>query len=326
MTDIFSPPPSPIDGEGYTFGNIVWEYEEDNGVWNIKSASLVGAAGAQGVQGTQGVQGLQGIQGLQGRQGLQGVQGSQGIQGLQGTQGLQGIQGLQGLQGVQGSQGIQGLQGTQGLQGLQGLQGRQGLQGIQGLQGLQGIQGLQGAAGVGLNAGTQHQVLFKDGSNAVAGDNDFLFDGTSATFGGGTFAFDADTYVANGIYKFPAEWSVYGTTSGASLSINPANGTIQRYNFTPDPNFTVSFNSAGWSAVTGAVETIAVILRSENGNTGSFNANIYTETGSRKPVICGVTGGIDILTLMRIKTASGFMRMGFQVANGMTGTNLDGID
>jgi hypothetical protein len=64
----------------------------------------------------------------------------------------------------------------------------------------------------------------------------------------------------------------------------------------------------------------------ENGTTGLFNTNIYTETGSRKPVIGGVTGGIDILTLMRIKTNSGELRMGFQVANGMTGTDLPSID
>jgi hypothetical protein len=130
-----------------------------------------------------------------------------------------------------------------------------------------------------------------------------------------------------GIYRLPSEWSEYvGNASGTSLTINPNNGTIQRYNFTPSGAFTVNFDSSGWSSIVGAVETIAVVLRTENGTTGVFNTNIYTETGVRKPVIGGVTGGIDILTLMRVKTSSGELKLGFQVANGMTGTSLDSIN
>ena len=323
MTDIFDPPPNPEDGQGYTFGNIVWEYEADNGVWNIKEASLVGAQGPQGPPGPagEGTQGIQGIQGLQGVQGLQGRDGAAG-EGTQGIQGIQGLQGLQGQQGSQGIQGIQGLQGTQGLQGIQGLQGRQGIQGIQGLQGLQGIQGLQGAAGSGLDAGTVNQVLYKNDSNVVAGDSNFLFNGIGATFDGLTFAFGNSTDVMNGIYRLPKEWSVYvGNASGSSISISPTNGTIQRYIYTPDSSgFTVNFDGSGWSDTVGSVETIAVLLQMANGFTGGFNTNIHTESGARKPVIGGYTGGIDILTLMRVRTSSGQLRLGFQVANGMTGS------
>ena len=333
MTDIFSPPSNPQDGDGYTFGNIVWEYEANNGVWNIRNASLVGAQGAQGLQGLQGQQGTQGVQGIQGVQGVQGpagsgAQGTQGIQGVQGTQGVQGVQGTQGVQGVQGTQGVQGVQGTQGVQGRQGTQGIQGVQGTQGVQGVQGTQGVQGPIGTGLNAGSVHQILFKDGSNAVAGDADFLFDGAGATFGGLSFAFDSDVHVMKGIYRLPSEWSNYLTpASSASLSITPTNGTVQRIVFTPSAAFTVNFDNAGWNSTTNSVETVAVILACQNGITGEFNNNIYTETGSRKPVIGGVTGGIDILTMIRVNTGGGnALRMAFQVANGMTGTGKDNIN
>jgi hypothetical protein len=300
MTDIFSPPPNPSDGEGYTFGNIVWEYEQDNGVWNIKDASLVGAAGAQGPIG---------------------AQGAIGSQGNIGSQGSVGSSGLPGEPGPQGFQGVQGRQGSIGAQGNIGSQGTDGAQGSIGAQGTQGTQGVQGPAGSGLDAGSIHQVLYKNDSNEVAGDAEFLFNGVGATFSGLTFAFGSSTDVMNGIYRLPKEWSVYvGDASGSSITISPANGTIQRYIYTPDASgFTVNFGS-GWSETVGSVETIAVLLQMANGFTGGFNTNIHTESGARKPVIGGYTGGIDILTMMRVKTSSGELRLGFQVANGMTGS------
>lgn len=46
----FNPPTSPTNGSEYTYGNVVWEYQNPPGVWNIKNGALVGSVG-QGVSG-----------------------------------------------------------------------------------------------------------------------------------------------------------------------------------------------------------------------------------------------------------------------------------
>jgi hypothetical protein len=90
---------------------------------------------------------------------------------------------------------------------------------------------------------------------------------------------------------------------------------------TPQANFKVTAGS-GWHPDSTVTETIAVIIQTTNGITGEFDASVLTERGSRKPVLLGVTGGIDIISLMRIKTTSGGLTMGFQIANGMTAANF----
>ena len=78
--------------------------------------------------------------------------------------------GIQGAQGTNGVQGIQGITGTQGIQGITGAQGATGSQGTQGATGTQGIQGITGPV-----AGSANQVVYKNNSNTVTGNANFLF-------------------------------------------------------------------------------------------------------------------------------------------------------
>ena len=72
----------------------------------------------------------------------------------------------------------------------------------------------------------------------------------------------------------------------------------------------------GWDNTTvNATETIAVIVQSTNGQTGSFTGSIL----SNSPVLFGTTGGIDMFTVMRVKNAGKSLLIGLPIANGLTG-------
>lgn len=47
---MFDPPASPTNGAEFTYGNVVWQYQNPPGVWNIKDGTLVGTDGV-GVSG-----------------------------------------------------------------------------------------------------------------------------------------------------------------------------------------------------------------------------------------------------------------------------------
>jgi len=178
--------------------------------------------------------------------------------------------------------------------------------------------------------GSDQQVLFNSGGNAEGSAN-FLFNGTSATFGGAntvftmtgpTFAFGDTTRIKDGVFVNPKELSYYADNGANNLLVCGASGPIQRYLVTPQSNFTVSVDTTPgkWSDSTDIVETVIVALQSRNGATGSFGSNIHT--GLPKPVFGGATGAIDILSIMRIKTASSSIAMGFHVASGITGSGI----
>jgi hypothetical protein len=122
-----------------------------------------------------GPQGPTGAQGAVGPLGPQGAQGATGPLGPQGPVGPPGPQGFPGNPGPQGAQGATGPQGPGGPQGAQGATGS-GSTGAQGAAGPQGAQGAVGPAG-----GSANQVLYKDGSNNVAGSANMTFNGTTLT-------------------------------------------------------------------------------------------------------------------------------------------------
>ena len=178
--------------------------------------------------------------------------------------------------------------------------------------------------------GSNQQVLFNSGGNADGSAN-FLFNGTSATFGGAdtiftmtgpTFAFGYSTRIKDGVFVNPKELSYYADNGIANLLIGGVNGAIQRYLVTPQTNFTVSADTTEgkWSNDTNVTETVIVALQYRNGTTGSFGSNVIT--GFPRPVLGGNTGSIDVLSLMRIKTASSSIVMGFVVQSSMTGSNI----
>lgn len=178
--------------------------------------------------------------------------------------------------------------------------------------------------------GSNHQVLFNSGGNADGSAN-FLFNGTSATFGGAdtiftmtgpTFAFGHSTRIKDGVFVNPKELSYYADNGIANLLIGGVNGAIQRYMVTPQTNFTVSADTTEgkWSNETDVTETVIVALQYRNGTTGSFGSNIIT--GFPRPVLGGNTGSIDVVSLMRIKTASNSLVMGFLIQTGMSGSDI----
>lgn len=195
-----------------------------------------------------------------------------------------------------------------------------------------------GGNGASITAGAQ-QVLFASGNNGATGSNNFLFDGSSATFGGNStsftvtgpnFAFGVPTKIKDGIHLNPAEfspWNGANSVIGSALEVRGSSGTVQRYQAGAS-NFTVSAsNAAGaWSNQEGVAETIIVLIQSTSGRTGQFADSVLVQRdiSQNKPVLCGVTGAIDVFSIMRIKTSNGGVTMGFVVASGLTasGTNL----
>jgi hypothetical protein len=127
----------------------------------------VGPQGAQGATGPQGAQGAPSF--------VPGPTGPQGAQGAVGPLGPQGPAGPTGPTGAQGATGPQGPGGPQGAQGATGS-GSTGAQGAAGSTGPQGAQGATGPAG-----GSANQIIYKDGSNNVAGSANLTFDGTTMT-------------------------------------------------------------------------------------------------------------------------------------------------
>jgi len=451
MSSVFSPPPNPSDGEAYTFGNLVWNYEADNGVWNIASGTIIGGQGATGPAGSNGTNGTNGTDGVTGATGATGATGgfigflytfrhpstatfttsnlppngvigfasntvgsntlfindidqggatngtaigrfddstdnsSDGTIFIRCTFSLTGesvfTQGTTltntvssgiatksfggtldtalvdlppdgslvslvhfrtGNRGAVGSQGVAGLTGA-GVTGfsvgsdgiLRGVFINRGasepqIAGQTGDITLGYIKGTTGPVG-----GTTQQVLFVDAAvpYGASGNNNLRFDGTALTFGAASssarMAITGDNLrlgytmeVHDGIFTTPAERSPYQDMGSIStLTINASGGSIQRYKVTPQSNFRVTTGS-GWHPDSTVTETIAVIIQTTNGTTGEFAASVLTERGSRKPILLGVTGGIDILSIMRVKTSSGGLTMGFQVANGMTAANF----
>lgn len=120
--------------------------------------------------------------------------------------------------------------------------------------------------------------------------------------------------VYGGVFRNPEEYASYQDLgSSNSIVINATGGSIQRFRITPSGQVTVSVG-AGWDVMSGATETIAVIVQSTNGKTGNFASTIL----SNNPVLFGVTGGIDMFTVMRVKTASSALLIGLPIANGLT--------
>lgn len=189
------------------------------------------------------------------------------------------------------------------------------------------------AAGGGSSITANAQQVLYSSVNGGTGSNNFLFNGLAATFGGAntqftitgpTFTFSPMTRVKEGVFVNPSEfapWSAINSVLGnSSLQVRGDRGTVQRFTANPGTNFTVSADTSGWSTQTGVVETVIVAIQALSGTTGTFGSNVLTEFP--RPVLLGVTGGVDVLSIMRIKTADGGVTMGFVVSRGMTAAGV----
>jgi hypothetical protein len=182
--------------------------------------------------------------------------------------------------------------------------------------------------GSGITANLQ-QVLFSSG-NGGTGSNNFVFNGLAATFGGAntqftitgpTFTIGDNTVVRGGVFYDAAESAPYQDAGNFAVNIRGANGSVQRIRIAPSNPYTISMDSVGWTNALGVAESVVVILQCANSETGQFASDILTQ--DPRPILGGVTGGVDVFTLMRIKTdATDPVRMAFPIARGMTAPNF----
>ena len=184
--------------------------------------------------------------------------------------------------------------------------------------------------GGGITASAQ-QVVFADGSGGGTGSDNFVFNGLAATFGGAntqftitgpTFNIGNNTVVRGGIFYDAAEAAPYNDVGNGAISIRASDGSVQRIRINPStlPTYSVDFDANGWTDVPGVAESVVVLLQCANGKTGGFATGILTQSPS--PVLGGITGGIDVFTMMRIPYSGGSIKMAFPIARGMTATNV----
>lgn len=171
--------------------------------------------------------------------------------------------------------------------------------------------------GAGLPQGLTAQANRLVYTNQVQGqglthDPDLLFDGVALTFG-------TSTRVNQGVYNKQREKTFIFTNTSEELTeyeVNPADGPIQ-YIRVKSNGMKIKALNTGWSTVQGETESIMVFVQVLNGKTGSFDNSVIIKP---RPILFGITGGIDQLSIVRISLgANGGLTMGFRYASGITG-------
>jgi hypothetical protein len=206
-----------------------------------------------------------------------------------------------------------------------------------------GVTAFNGATGAMTITGSQHGVPYINTSFRAQGgltaSSTFVFNGTSLTFGSTTSTFTvtgpsivlgAATEITGGVFKNPTESAPHFTLNTTNdIVVNGISGSIQRYTITPTGTVTIKAG-AGWHALSTATETIALIIQNRSGFTGSFDSSILVD-GSGRPILFGpdttttygVTGGVSVVTLMRVNKGGGAgLTMGFVISTGMTAANV----
>jgi hypothetical protein len=206
-----------------------------------------------------------------------------------------------------------------------------------------GVTAFNGATGAMTITGSQHGVPYINTSFRAQGgltaSSTFVFNGTSLTFGSTTSTFTvtgpsivlgAATEITGGVFKNPTESAPHFTLNTTNdIVVNGISGSIQRYTITPTGKVTIKAGT-GWHALSTATETIALIIQNNRSFTGSFDSSILVD-GSGSPILFGpdtttnygVTGGVSVVTLMRVNKGGGAgLTMGFVISTGMTAANV----
>lgn len=191
----------------YYYQNLVWYPLTPNGAGPTGptgAAGSNGATGATGPTGATGSTGDTGPTGATGADGDDGATGSTGVTGDTGPTGPTGADGSDGSDGATGPTGSTGATGNDGADGVDGITGPTGDTGADGSDGVTGPTGATGPTGEGLTAGAAMEVLFKDNSNTLAGDTNFVYDNTSSTL-----------FVGNVVSGY---WPTSGTVAAKTLN------------------------------------------------------------------------------------------------------------
>jgi len=341
----FNPPSGVANGATYGYGNVIWEYDAVFGVWNIVDGTLVGGVGPVGPTGPTGSPGTGNIP-LASYAVTGAAQFSNADFGVS-TTGSVSLTGN--VARTNRSNTFSALGGNSFSQGISA--GWINTNSIYPLPGFNGsatgafINFIQTGAGTVFGGGFEvfsdrvrlgdfddeentlgplngayididnHETPYTESPSyirLIVGNRSVVLSPSSMNIGSG---YDSPMNVNGGIFKNPEEFASYQDLgSSNSIVINATGGSIQRFRITPSGQVTVSAGPGWDTATTNATETIAVIVQSTNGKTGNFASTIL----SNNPVLFGVTGGIDMFTIMRVKTASSALLIGLPIANGLT--------
>jgi hypothetical protein len=323
----FNPPSGVADGATYGYGNVIWEYDAIFGVWNIVDGSIIGGVGPQGPEGPAGPAGAGNIP-----LASYAVTGAAQFPNSDFGVSTTGSVSLTGnvartnrsntFSAVGGNSFTYGISaGNLYTSGIRALGGASDVSGSINFPDYTKLDIISSRITIGDEPGELTSTYIDVNNqpvqpsihmsvNSGAGQMSMYTSGLILGYG-----YTIPLQVTGGIFKNPEEYASYQDLgSSSSIVINATGGSIQRFRITPSAQVTVSAGS-GWDTVTtNATETIAVIVQSTNGKTGNFASTIL----SNNPVLFGVTGGIDMFTVMRVKTASSALLIGLPIANGLT--------
>ena len=331
----FNPPGGVANGATYGYGNVVWQYDAIFGVWNIVDGTIVGGVGPEGPQGPAGPAGAGNIP-------LASYAVTGAAQFFNADFGVS-VTGTVSLTGnvarTNRSNTFTAVGGNSFTYGITAANLYTG--GIRALGGAADVSGAINFPDYTKMDIVSRQVTIGDGAGELTTtyidvDNQSVQPSIQMSVNSGASlvqlyssglvlgapgspmgpnAYLNPLQVTGGIFRNPEEYASYQDLgSSNSIVINATGGSIQRFRITPSGQVTVSAG-LGWdNTTTNATETIAVIVQSTNGKTGNFASTIL----SNNPVLFGVTGGIDMFTVMRVKTASSALLIGLPIANGLT--------
>jgi hypothetical protein len=325
----FNPPSGVADGATYGYGNVIWEYDAIFGVWNIVDGSIIGGVGPEGPPGPPGAGNIP-LASYAVTGAAQFFNADFGVS-VTGTVSLTGNVARTHISNIFTAAGGNSFSAgitapainTTNIYPFNVSSSDNGLSGYISMQ-----PNLIGLVAPFISVGDEGGELANtyieiDNRQAnpyqphiswtIGGAATMQLYSSGLVLGGNTYA--SPLQITGGIFRNPEEYASYQDLgSSNSIVINATGGSIQRFRITPSAQVVVSAGPGWDTTTTNATETIAVIVQSTNGKTGNFASTIL----SNNPVLFGVTGGIDMFTVMRVKTASSALLIGLPIANGLT--------
>ena len=328
----FNPPHGVANGATYGYGNVIWQYDGVFGVWNIVDGTLVGGIGPVGPTGATGPAGAGNIP-LASYAVTGAAQFPNADFGVSTTGSVSLTGNVARTNRSNTFSAVGGNSFTYGISaanlytsGIRALGGAADVSGAINFPDYTKMDIVSPRVIIGDDGGELTTTYIDVDNQSVQPHISMITNGGG--IGGGSMqlytsglvlgsGYTTPLQVTGGIFRNPEEYASYQDLgSSNSIVINATGGTIQRFRITPSGQVTVSAGPGWDTTTTNATETIAVIVQSTNGKTGNFASTIL----SNNPVLFGVTGGIDMFTVMRVKNAGKSLLIGLPIANGLTGT------
>ena len=179
--------------------------------------------------------------------------------------------------------------GSQGPQGYQGDVGAQGDTGAQGAQGYQGDTGAQGATGP--VAGSNSHVIYNN-DGVAGGSANFVFDDVNNRVGIGTGSPNYTLSVSGVAEITGAKETTFTITDGASVNLDPNNGSIQIWTLggSREPD------QANWAA--GQSITLMIDDGTDYAITWTTLGVVWETGGGTAPTLA--TSGFTVIVLWKV--------------------------